>query len=150
MYSRVQDQIQKLLNKIPYKRLQDVRGVGLIVFGLIVLMITWSGIGAIQTNYDLQKQISQLNQENNNEQLENNNLQLENEYYNTNEYLELQARALLGKGEAGETLILVSKTAALSQLAPVTKITTSSSIPKKPKYQQNFEAWMAFYFHRDT
>ena len=146
----MQDQIQKLLIKLPIKRLQDVRAVGLIVFGLIVLMITWSGIGAIQTNYNLQKQISQLNQENSNQSLENNNLQLENEYYNTNQYLELQAMALLGKGEPGETLILVSKTAALSQLAPQSQSTKVSSNPQKPKYQQNFEAWMSFYFHRDT
>jgi cell division protein FtsB len=146
----VQDQIQKLLNKLPIKRFQDVRAVGLIVFGLIVLMITWSGIGAIQTNYNLQKQISQLNQENSNQSLENKNLQLENEYYNTNQYLELQAMALLGKGEPGETLILVSKTAALSQLAPQIQLTAASSTPQKPKYQQNFESWMSFYFHRDT
>lgn len=146
----MQDQIQKLLIKLPIKRLQDVRAVGLIVFGLIVLMITWSGIGAIQTNYNLQKQISQLNQENANQSLENKNLELENEYYNTSQYLQLQARALLGKGEPGETLILVSKTAAYSQLAPQPKTTTNTSNPQKPKYQQNFEAWMSFYFHRDS
>jgi len=145
----VQEQIQKLVNKIPYKQLQDVRAVGLIIFGVIVLMITWSGIGTIQTNYNLQKQISQLSQENSNQQLENNNLTLENQYYNTSQYIELQARALLGKGAPGETLILVSKTAAYNQLAPEPKAVTSSTSSQKPKYQQNFEAWMSFYFHRN-
>jgi cell division protein FtsB len=147
----VQEQIQKIINKIPYKRFQDVRAVGLVVFGLIVLMITWSGVRAIQTNYNLQKQISQLSQENSNQQLENKNLVLENQYYNTNQYLQLQAMALLGKGEPGETLILVSKTAAYAQLAPGADITPkASTITQKPKYQQNFEAWIAFYFHRDN
>ena len=146
----MQEQIQKLLNKIPYKQFQDVRAVGLIIFGLIVIMITWSGIGAIQTNYNLQKQISQLNQENNNQVLENKNLELQNQYYNTNQYLELQARALLGKGQPGETLILVSKTDAYSQLSTEPKSVLQSSNPQKPKYQQNFEAWMSFYFHRDN
>lgn len=146
----MQDQIQKLINKIPYKRFQDVRAVGLVVFGIIVLMITWSGIRAIQTNYNLQKQISQLSQENTNQQLENKNLVLENQYYNTNQYLQLQAMALLGKGEPGETLILVSKAAAYAQLAPGAKTTAVGPITQKPKYQQNFEAWMAFYFHRDN
>jgi len=145
----VQEQIQKLVNKIPYKRLQDVRAVGLVIFGVIVLMITWSGIGTIQTNYNLQKQISQLNQEDSNQQLENNNLTLENQYYNTPQYIELQARALLGKGDPGETLILVSKTAAYNQLAPEPKTATPSTSSQKPKYQQNFEAWMSFYFHRN-
>ena len=145
----MQEQIQKLVNKIPYKQLQDVRAVGLIIFGVIVLMITWSGIGTIQTNYNLQKQISQLSQENSNQQLENNNLTLENQYYNTSQYIELQARALLGKGAPGETLILVSKTAAYNQLAPEPKAVTSSTSSQKPKYQQNFEAWMSFYFHRN-
>jgi cell division protein FtsB len=146
----VQEKIQKLIEKIPYKRLQDVRAVGLIVFGLIVLMVSWSGVRAIQTNYNLQKQISQLAQENNNQQLENNNLILENQYYNTPQYLELQARALLGKGLPGETLILVSKSAAYSQLAPPQQATIAVSAPQKPKYQQNFESWISFYFHRDN
>jgi len=145
----VQEKIQKILNKIPYKDLQDVRAVGLVVFGIIVLMITWSGIGTIQTNYDLQKQINQLSQENSNQQLENNNLVLENQYYNTNQYLELQARALLDKALPGETLILVPKSTAYSQLAPTPKIKASNTNIQKPFYQQNFESWMAFYFHRN-
>jgi cell division protein FtsB len=146
----VQQQIQKMVSKIPYKRLQDVRAVGLIVFGLIVLMITWSGVGTIQTNYNLQKQINQLSQENSNQQLENNNLVLENQYYNTNQYLELQARALLGKGLPGESLVLVSKASAYAELVPEPKTTTVISTNyQKPKYQQNFEAWVAFYFHRN-
>ncbi len=146
----MQDQIQKLVEKIPYKRLQDVRAVGLIIFGIIVLMITWSGIRAIQTNYNLQKQISQLAQENSNQILENKNLVLENEYYNTPQYLELQARALLGKGLPGETLINVTKSAALNQLAPEPQANTTSSVLQKPTYQQNFESWISFYFHRDN
>lgn len=146
----MQQKIQKLIEKIPYKRLQDVRSVGLIVFGLIVLMITWSGVKAIQTNYNLQKQISELTQQNDNQQLENNNLALENQYYNTPQYLELQARALLGKGLPGETLILVSKSTAYSQLAPIKSTQINVSTPQKPTYQQNFEDWVSFYFHRNN
>lgn len=146
----MQEQIQKIVDKIPYKRFQDVRALGLVVFGLIVLMITWSGIRTIQTNYNLQKQINQLSQQNSNQQLENNNLVLENQYYNTPQYLELQARALLGKGAPGESLLLVSKTAAYNQLAPSQKTIATASTPQKPTYQKNFEAWIAFYFHRDN
>ena len=112
-------------------------------------MITWSGIGTIQTNYNLQKQINQLSQESANQQLENKNLALENQYYNTNQYVELQARALLDKGLPGETLILVPKSVAYSQLAPEPKTPSANTNIQKPFYQQNFEAWMAFYFHRN-
>jgi len=34
------------------------------VFTVIVLLISWSGVKSIQTNYGLQKQISKLQQEN--------------------------------------------------------------------------------------
>jgi cell division protein FtsB len=142
----VQLKIQKLLNKIPIKQLQDVRVLGLIAFGLIVLMITWSGIGAIETNYNLQKQINQLSEQNQLQKLANINQSLENEYYNTNQYLVLQARELLSKGQPGERLFLVSNTAAMSQISPEPKSLVAVSPTVKPKYQTDFENWIDFYF----
>jgi len=39
-------------------RFNDIRFVGQAIFVLIVLLISWSGVKSIQTNYNLQKQIS--------------------------------------------------------------------------------------------
>jgi len=146
------NQIKTFISNDLVKNLQDIRVVGLIIFGVIAILVTWSGVGAIETNYSLQKQISQLQQQNELSSLQNNNLELQNEYYNTNEYLELQSRQLLGKALPGEKLILVPQSVALAQTVsiPTDKNLASSSPPSKPHYQSNFEAWMNFFFHRDN
>ena len=72
--------------------LRDVRNVGLLVFTVIVLLISWSGVKSIQTNYGLQKQIAQLQQEDQVQTLENDDQALQNQYYNTSQYLEITAR----------------------------------------------------------
>ena len=143
--------IQTIILKKIIPNLHDIRIVGLVIFGVIVILVTWSGVGAIETNYNLQKQVSELQQQNQLYNLENNNLQLQNQYYNTNEYLELQARQLLGKALPGEKLILVPQSVALAQTTniPADQLLNSNPPPAKPKYQSNFEAWMNFFFHRN-
>jgi hypothetical protein len=46
------------------QKLSDIRFTGQVVFVIIVLLITWSGFKSIQTNYNLQKQISSLKKQN--------------------------------------------------------------------------------------
>jgi cell division protein FtsB len=144
--------IQSYISRITYSSLQDIRTAGLLVFGVIAILVTWSGVGAIETNYNLQKQITQLEQQNELSSLQNNNLQLQNQYYNTNEYLELQARELLAKGLPGEKLILVPQNVALANNVNIpndNKLTTNQPL-SKPKYQSNFEAWMNFFLRRNN
>ncbi len=144
--------IQTFINEGIVKNLQDIRTAGLIIFGIIAVLVTWSGVGAIETNYNLQKQITQLQQQEQLSSLENNNLQLQNQYYNTNEYLELQARQLLGKAAPGEKLVLVPQGIALAQNVSIPSDTTLTNTPApvKPAYQSNFEAWINFFFHRNN
>jgi cell division protein FtsB len=131
-------------------QLQDIRVAGLLVFGVIVILVSWSGIGAIETNYNLEKQISTLNQQNQLSSLQNNNLELQNQYYNTSEYLELQAREILGKALPGEKLIIVPQNVALEDTVADPTTSSSSISPPKPLYQRNFEAWINFFFHRNV
>lgn len=143
------EKIKQYKNHPYVQQFRDVRAVGLAVFGVIVLLISWSGVKAIQTNYDLQKQISQLTQENQVQQLKNNNLQLQNEYYNTNQYLELTARQNFGLGRLGETELLVPKSVALAHTVNLgSGQNQSQASSKQPFYQRNFEAWMNFFLHR--
>ena len=76
----MQDKIKSYIPKVvAYMRsLQDVRVVGQLLFVVIVLLISWSGVKAIQTNYGLQKQISTLAQQTEVQRLKNNNLKLQN------------------------------------------------------------------------
>lgn len=132
------------------RQLQDVRVLGLLVFAVLALLVSWSGISAIQTNYGLQKQIAQLEQENDLRKLENNNLKLTTQYYNTDEFLELAARRQFGKAAPGEKLLLVPKQVALAHTVatPDTAKEAAKAQVERSTYQRNFTAWMDFFMHR--
>jgi cell division protein FtsB len=144
----------KRLPKQPFiQQFRDTRAVGLAAFGIVAILVTWSGFKAVQTNYDLQKQISNLQQQNTVSQLENNNLALQNKYYETDQYLELQARSQFGLGDAGETELLVPQNVALSHtvnLPQTTQTATSSQTIQRPAYQRNFQDWVDFFLDRKT
>jgi len=145
--------IKKYTNKSHFLLLKDVRVIGLLVFGVIVLLVTWSGLGAIQTNFVLQKQVNRLQEENKVGELENTNLKLKNQYFNTQQYLELQARRQFGKAAPGESMVLIPKTVALAKTKELNAQNTAkqqTSKPQKPAYQKNFEAWMSFFFNRSS
>jgi len=132
-------------------QLSDIRVVGLLVFLGITLLITWSGVKAIDTNYGLQKQVATLQQENAIQKLTNGNLALQNDYYNTNQYLEVSARQSFGLGASGETEVLVPTSVAMADTITLTnpeQQRAAKAAARQPKYQQNFEAWMDFLLHR--
>lgn len=131
------------------KRLQDVRFVGQVVFVIIVLLISWSGVKSIQTNYALQKQITGFSQQNDLQKLQNANLQLSNEYYKSNQYLELSARQNFGMAAAGEKEIVVPKAVALSKTKDV-PVVSATRLTLKARPRNNFEAWVDFFLHRNA
>jgi cell division protein FtsB len=96
-------------------------------------------IGVLNHNYDLQRQVDQAKLDNQVIELQNQNLQLEQAYYQTDEYLDLQARALLGKASPGEHLVILPKTAQNASVA-----TTAAPTDEK----SNFDQWMEFLFGR--
>ncbi|HSX06340.1 MAG TPA: septum formation initiator family protein [Candidatus Saccharimonadia bacterium] len=131
--------------------LRDIRNVGLLVFTVIVLLISWSGVKSIQTNYGLQKQISKLQQQNDVQKLKNTNLALENQYLGTGQYLEVMARQNLGLIAPGETELLVSQDVALAHTIKQQETAiVSSEVPSRPFWQRNFQAWIDFFLHRNT
>lgn len=133
-------------------RLRDVRFAGLMLFVVIVLLISWSGIKSIQSNYELQKQIAALKTQNEIQKLQDKNLKLQNEYYKTDQYLELSARQNFGLAAPGETELIVPKDVALAQTVDLAKNEPKQDKPsnKKPAYQRNFEAWVNFFLHRQN
>lgn len=132
------------------EQFRDVRAIGLVLFLGVALMVTWSGAKVIQTNYELQKQISQLEQEIAVQKLSNQNLKLRNQYYQTDQYLELQARQDFGLGGRGETQLIVPREVAQKYVAPVAAAGAPKAVPdvKLPSYQRNFQAWIDFFMHR--
>lgn len=133
-------------------RFRDVRFTGLMLFLLVVLLISWSGVKTIEANYQLQKQISTLKQEIAVQQLENNNLKLQNAYLESDQYLELTARQNLALGAAGETEVIIPKNVALAHTVTIPKQPTPQEVVKQtqPAYQRNLQAWLNFFLGRGT
>jgi len=131
---------------------RDIRNVVLYIFAVIVLAITWSGIKTVQTNYELQKKISVLKQQNDVLRLQNQNAALQNQYYQTDQYLDLAARQNLGLAAPGEKIMLVPKSVALKYADPSLIISTSklgeSTADNRSKYVKNMENWRDFLLGR--
>ncbi|HSW85318.1 MAG TPA: septum formation initiator family protein [Candidatus Saccharimonadales bacterium] len=144
----------KYIDQIAYyfRRLNDPRFVGQLIFVVIVLLMSWSGVKTIQTNYGLQKQITSLAQQNTLQQLQNDNLALQNQYFNSNQYLELSARQNFGLAAPGEKEVVVPASVALAyttNLPDISKRSVTASA-KQPAYQQNLESWVDFFLHRQS
>lgn len=136
-----------------FSRLNDVRVIGQVVFVVIVLLISWSGVKVIHTNYKLQQDIARLQEENELQRLRNENQRLKNEYYNSPQYLELAARQNFGLAAPGEKVLLVPKEVALAHVPESVRGTAVEtnrvrSASSKPFYQRNYQAWLDFFLHR--
>lgn len=141
------------LNKERVKRLTDVRNIVLYIFTVIVLAITWSGVKAVQDNYELQKKIATIKQQNEVIELENENISLENKYLETDQYLELAARQNLGLAAPGEKVLLVPKDTAMKYIdstlkEKVAKATNAQIEDNRPGYIKNMEDWRDFLLGR--
>lgn len=128
------------------KIFQDVRALGLMAFGVITILVTWSGVRVAHTNYELAKKISIEKQRNDIAQLENDNLKLKNKYYESDQFLELAARRQFGRAVAGEKLYIVPDDVALkyTKEMPKNESSTKSETPKQPKFVQNINKWIEF------
>ena len=129
-------------------QLRDVRVAGQVLFVIVVLLVSWSGVKAIDTNYQLQRQIATLQEQNDLQQLENTNLKLQNDYYNSQQYLELSARQNFGLGASGETELIVPQNVALSYTVSPPEHAAPKPNSEAPAYQQNIQAWVNFFLHR--
>jgi cell division protein FtsB len=130
------------------QRLGDLRFTGQLIFALIVLLITWSGIKSIQTNYGLQKQIATLKQQVSVQQLQNNNQALQNKYLGSNQYLDVAARQNFGLAAPGEKEVIVPESVALAYTVNLPAAASQTITVTQPAYQQNLESWINFFLHR--
>ncbi len=132
--------IQINLKRFLYRLRRDYLTLNNVVVAVaifIALNWTWSSIGVMRQNYELQQLVDQKQRSVALEKLRVTTLELEGKYYNSLEYQELAVRERLGKGMPGEHVIIVpstDKTLAEKQ-APVAKEQTS-----------NFQEWMNFLF----
>ena len=150
MFQKITTKTKAFLAHPTVREIRDVRMLGLGVFLVIVLLVSWSGVRVIETNYQLQQEIARMEEQTKLLELEAANKELENAYYKTDHYLELQARKQFGKAAPGETVLLVPENVARKYVVdlPKEQQTKEISVSIKPIYQKNFESWMDFFFRR--
>lgn len=147
--------LEKIKSYLSYvaHNITDVRVLGQVVFAVLILLVSWSCVDAIQTNAGLQKDIAKLQQQNEVFKLENENQKLKNQYLDTNQFLELAARRQFGKAAPGEKVLSVPKSVALAHttdIADAAKKQIAKNQAHQPFYEQNLEAWRNFFFHSDN
>ncbi|MEX2014636.1 MAG: hypothetical protein WD885_01760 [Candidatus Saccharimonadales bacterium] len=147
--------ISKIKINNALKLLSDVRVIGLLTFFAVILLVAFSSVRVLQTNFELQKKENELYQVNEIKKLENENLKLKNVYFESDEYLELTARRQFNKALPGEELYVIPESVAQSKVKDTPAVETPEDKLKqeeknKPKYQQNIEAWRDFLLHRNT
>lgn len=115
----------------------------IVLIVLVALALVWSisSIGVLNQNYTLQKRVDQASLDNQILQLQNQNLELQQAYYQTDEFLGLQARALLGKANAGEHLVLLPQHDDLPTTSSIGTAATATATTKS-----NSEQWFEFLF----
>src|SRR5579863_8391353 len=133
------------------RKFNDPRNIVLYLFVLIVLAICWSSIKTIQTNYQLQKQIAAIKQQNAVINLRNQNTALQNQYFQTDSYLDLAARQGLGLAAPGEQVLLVSRATAMKYVNQqvAKQLPTSATQDNRPTYLKNLDAWRDFLLGRN-
>jgi cell division protein FtsB len=145
-------EIKKYLDSTRLKNFIEVQNIGLYIFGIIVLAIAWSGAKTVQNNFELQKKVTALKQQNTVLGLLNTNTGLQNKFYQTDEYLDISARQNLGLAAPGEKVLIVPKSVAMKYVDQTLIIqpqdTQASSKDDRPTYKKNLESWRDFLFGR--
>ncbi len=138
--------LQDIRIKLGTKGFDDPRLLGLVLLACVGLSVIWNGARVVQQNYGLIQKVAVLEEQNRILELQNRNKEIQNEYYRTPEFAELKARRVNGKALPGEQVYLIENETALAGLKTPQQETVEAQPENKPQYQQNFEAWMDFFF----
>ncbi len=129
--------------KFSYRMRRDYLTAENIVLGVALILClswAWASITAMSRNWELEQSLQEKQLDKAKIALQVEKLKLEQEYYLTDEYKELTARAKLGKMQDGEFLLILpenSKTAKEKY-----KQADTNQIVQKT----NFEEWLEFLF----
>ncbi len=104
----------------------------------------WASVGAMQRNYDLQKEVDGKARQQKLMELETQSLVFEQKYYKTSEYQELAIRDRLGLASPGEKVLLLPPNTEAAK-------TADELLSKQPQQAaassvSNFQQWTNFLF----
>ncbi len=114
------------------------------LFLVVAISLMFNTLKVIQRNYELQQQLDTLADEVALIEVENQNLKFNIQYYETDAYLEVEAKRRFNLAETGEKVILLPKDGDLPQEQLRTRVEEQQAT--QPQYEQNLDKWRAFLF----
>src|SRR5690349_10104115 len=104
----------------------------------------WASVGAMQRNYNLQKEVDGKARQQKLLELETQSLVFKQKYYKTSEYQELAIRDRLGLASPGETVLLLPPNSEAAKAAD--KLLEEGPQEVSVGSASNFQQWMNFLF----
>lgn len=116
----------------------------------VVVGLSWaySSVQAIQRNYQLQREVANKQRQTTLLKLEGDNLEFEQHYYQSSEYLALEAKRRLGLAEQGEKLLILppnTKAIIDSDTAEADRSSRVASA-QQASTPSNYDQWLEFLF----
>jgi hypothetical protein len=140
--NRLRNKLRQLIYRLK-KNYLTLNNVILTVALVLCVSWVWASITTMSRNWELEKRLEARQLHLTRLRLEIANMELEQEYYKTEEYQELMARARQGKMLEGETMVIMPDN---TKAAREKYIRTDTVVLEE---QSNFAAWMSFLFPRN-
>ena len=135
--------IKTFFRRMRYFTKRDIltlNNVVLVIALILCFSWTWGAISSMTRNWALEEKLKSRQLETAKLELEVETLKLEKQYYETEEYQELMARAKLGKKLKGETVVILPENSEAAKTKYIQKDT------EKSEYRSNFSQWLDFLF----
>lgn len=137
-------QFRRLWYKIKYEHLTP-QTVVLLVAVVVAASWVWGSVSMIQANFSAQKTVDERQHERDVLELEVATLRYQQNYYQSNEYKDLQARAKLGLVSSGEkTLILPKNSDAVVRQDQADRSGDAEMSQPAKQTDSNFQQWLDF------
>lgn len=137
------DKLKTRLRRFGYSIKHDwlrFDSIGLLIAVVFCLGWTYGAIMSMSRNWELSQTLANKQYELKRTQLEVESLELENQYYSSQEYQELAARAKMSKKSPGETMIYLPNNTDYAKNKHKTQVTATQ--PAK----SNLAQWVWFLF----
>lgn len=136
--------IRKIIYHIRYRYI-TMNNVVMVVALLVGVGWAWASIGAMQRNFDLQKEVDGKIRQQKLLELEVKSLEYEQKYYHTSEYQELAVRERLGLANPGEKVLLLPPNSVAAKTADATMQDASKKVNNETP-ASNVQQWVNFLF----
>lgn len=115
----------------------------IMVAAFIVLSWVWGSVSMIQANFEAQKAVEERQREKDILELEVETLRYQQNYYNSDEFKDLEARSKLGLASPGEKVLILPPNSAQAQQQDE-QDSKAKTVADKTAARSNFQQWLDF------